>query len=42
MIDEDLYPKGTWSEAIEIPPAGGLLCRVENKVSEPSPPAYLH
>jgi len=36
MIDED------WSEAIEIPPAGGLLCRAENKVSEPPPPAYLH
>jgi len=42
MIDEDSYPKGTWSEVVEIPPAGGLLCRVENKVSEPSPPAYLH
>jgi len=36
MIDEDC------SEAIEIPPAGGLLCRAENKVAEPPPPAYLH
>jgi len=42
MIDEDLYPKGTWSAAVEIPPAGGLLSKVENNVSEPPPPAYLH
>jgi len=41
-IDEDLYPKGTWSEVLEIPPAGGLLCREENKVSEAPPPVYLH
>ena len=27
MIDEDLYPKGTWSDMVEIPPAGGLLSR---------------
>ncbi len=36
MIDEDL------SEVVEIPPAGGLLSRVANKVSEPPPPAYLN
>jgi len=42
MIDEDLYPKGTWSAVVEIPPAGGLLSRAENKVFEPPPPAYLH
>ena len=34
MIDEDLYPKGIWSEVVEIPPAGGLLSRAENAVSE--------
>jgi len=42
MIDEDLYPKGTWSEVLEIPPAGGLLSTGGNKVSEPPPPVYLH
>jgi Domain of unknown function (DUF222)/HNH endonuclease len=42
MVDEDLYPKGTWSDVLEIPPAGGLLSRVENTMSEPPPPAYLH
>jgi Domain of unknown function (DUF222)/HNH endonuclease len=42
MIDADIYPKGTCSEAVEIPPAGGLLNGVENKVFEPLPPAYLH
>ena len=42
MIDEELYPKGTWSEVVEIPPAGGLLSREENKVSEPPPPVYIH
>jgi len=36
MMDEEL------SNVVEIPPAGGLLCRVENKVLEPTPPAYLH
>ena len=36
MIDEDLF------EVVEIPPAGGLLSRAENKVFEPPPPAYLH
>jgi len=42
MIDEDLYPKGTWSKVLEIPPAGGLLSRSENTASEPPPPAYPH
>ena len=42
MIDEELYPKGTWSDVVEIPPAGGLLSGPENKVFEPPPPAYLH
>jgi hypothetical protein len=36
MIDEDL------SEVVEIPPAGGLLSKAINQVSEPPPPAYLH
>ncbi len=36
MIDEDL------SKVLEIPPAGGLLCNSENKVSEPPPPVYIH
>ena len=42
MIDEDLYPKGTGSEVLEIPPAGGLLRGGGNKVSESPPPVYLH
>jgi len=36
MIDEDL------SGVVDIPPAGGLLSKVANNVSEPPPPAYLH
>jgi hypothetical protein len=43
MIDEDLSGRaGPRSEVVEIPPAGGLLSRGENKVSELPPPAYLH
>ena len=37
MIVEDFYPKGTWSEVVEIPPAGGLLSRGRNKVSAVPP-----
>jgi len=36
MIDEDL------SGVVEIPPAGGLLSKAANKMSEPPPPVYLH
>jgi hypothetical protein len=43
MIDEDLSRQaGPRSAAVEIPPAGGLLSRGENKASEAPPPAYLH
>ena len=34
MVDEEIYPKGTWSEVVEIPPAGRLLNGMENKVFE--------
>jgi len=36
MIGENL------SEVVDIPPAGGLLSKEENKVAEPPPPTYLH
>jgi hypothetical protein len=43
MIDEDVSRQaGPRSDVLEIPPAGGLLSRAENKVFEPPPPAYLH
>jgi len=43
MIDEVFSRQaGPTSEVVENPPAGGLLNRVENKVSDAPPPAYLH
>jgi hypothetical protein len=43
LVDEDVSRQaGPRSEVVEIPPAGGLLSREENKVFEPPPTAYLH
>ena len=43
MIDDDLSRRaGPRFGVVENPPAGGLLNRVENKVSEAPPPVYLH
>jgi hypothetical protein len=43
MMDEDFSRRaGPRSKVVENPPAGGLLSRAENKVSEAPPPAYLH
>jgi len=36
MMDED------FSKVVDNPPAGGLLNKAENKVSEAPPPAYFH
>jgi len=49
-IDEDFSRRagprscraGSRSDAVNNPPAGGILNGVENKVSEAPPPAYLH
>jgi hypothetical protein len=43
MNDEDISRRaGPRSKVVDNPPAGGLLNRMENKVSDAPPPAYFH